>query len=384
MITTSAVKAASVLFVGNRWFPTSPGGAERYLYELMQHLVKKGDRVELCAMDLPNISADASFAFTNLASVNQSLLQRLWSSRAQFRQRTLLTPDAVSLHFALYSFPILRQLPSNVPVTFHFHGPWALESLEEGDSKLAVQLKDWLEQQVYRRCDRFIVLSKAFGVVLHESYGIPWHKIHIIPGGVDTVRFQPNLSKVEARKKLGWDRDRPILFTPRRLVQRMGLDKLLLALVQVKRVIPDVWLVIAGKGNLRETLERQVQELDLGHHVQFLGFVPDEVLPVTYQAADLTIVPSQSLEGFGLILVESLACGTPALCTPIGGMPEILAPLNRALITESPEAGAIAERLIDILKGAIPIPSRAACRTYAQQNFDWQLIAPQIKNILLA
>lgn len=384
MTTISAVKAASILFVGNRWFPTSPGGAERYLYELMQYLVKKGDRVELCATDLPTVSADASFALTNLASANQSLPQRLWASRTQFQQRTLLTPDAVNLHFALYSFPILRQLPSDVPVTFHFHGPWALESQQEGESKLAVQLKYWLEQQVYRRCDRFVVLSKAFGTILHESYGVPWHKIHIIPGGVDTVRFQPNLSKLEAREKLCWASDRPILFTPRRLVQRMGLDKLLTALVQVKQVIPDVWLAIAGKGNLREMLERQVQELDLGNHVQLLGFVPDEVLPVAYQAADLTVVPSQSLEGFGLILVESLACGTPAVCTPIGGMPDMLAPLNRALITQSPETGAIAERLIDLLSGTISTPSRTACRTYAQENFDWQLIAPQVEKVLLA
>jgi glycosyltransferase involved in cell wall biosynthesis len=182
---------------------------------------------------------------------------------------------------------------------------------------------------------------------------------------------------------MGFPIDRPILFTPRRLVQRVGIDKLLEALVLVKQQVPDVWLAIAGKGAQREVLEKQVQALGLADNVRFLGFVPDVDLPVCYQAADLTVVPSQSLEGFGLVLLESLACGTPVLSTPVGGMPEVLRPFEPNLVTENPTAKAIADRLIKYLGGDLVLPDRQSCRDYAVQNYDWKIIAPQVKAVLL-
>jgi glycosyltransferase involved in cell wall biosynthesis len=164
----------------------------------------------------------------------------------------------------------------------------------------------------------------------------------------------------------------------------MGLDKLLIALAKIKPKIPDVWLAIAGKGPLKASLEQQATELGLNDHVKFLGFLPDDQLPVAYQAADLTIMPSQSLEGFGLVLLESLACGTPALCTPVGGMPEVLEPFSPDLITDSPEEIAIAKRLEQLLTGVVSIPSREACREYASTHFDWCKIVQQVRKVLLS
>jgi glycosyltransferase involved in cell wall biosynthesis len=163
----------------------------------------------------------------------------------------------------------------------------------------------------------------------------------------------------------------------------MGLDKLLIAVAKIKPKIPDVWLAIAGKGPLRASLEQQAAELGLSDRVKFLGFLPDDQLPVAYQAADLTIMPSQSLEGFGLALVESLACGTPALCTPIGGMPEILEPFSPDLITDSPDETALAKRLEELLTKQISMPSRTACREYASTHFDWCTVAQQVRKVLL-
>lgn len=380
----TAAPPASILCVGMGWFPTAPGGLNRYVYELTQQLSLTGDSIQLCGVDLPEALARSPIQLTNLASPDHQFLQRLWEFRCNFPHHALANADAINLHFALYSFPILKCLPREIPVTFSFHGPWSLESQQEGAGRWNVQFKQWLEQRVYQRCDRFIVLSKAFGMILHQQYQVPWEKIHIIPGGVNTDRFRPTLTREAARSRLGWPLDRKILFTPRRLVQRMGLDKLLMAMAEVKRQVPEVWLAIAGKGALRSTLEQQVEELNLSQYVQFLGFVPDEQLPVAYQAADLTVVPSQSLEGFGLILVESLACGTPALCTPVGGMPEIVAPLCPDLITDSAKSNAIADRLIALLTGTLPLPSHTECWNYAQHQFDWQLIAPQVRNVLLS
>jgi glycosyltransferase involved in cell wall biosynthesis len=368
--------------IANNWFPTKPGGLDRYVYELVQTLATLDCTINLFGIGLPTGTATDSIHLTNLAPSQSSLPQRLWAAHRIF-DRSKMVSDAINIHFALYGLAALPHLPKDIPITFTFHGPWALESQQEGEKKLSIFFKQQIENRVYQRCNRFIVLSKAFGNILHEHYRIPWDKIHIIPGGVNTTHFQPNLSRDQARTQLGWPTDRPILFTPRRLVQRMGVDKLLDAMTQVKRQFPEVWLAIAGKGLQRDTLERQAQALDLQQHVKFLGFLPDEQLPIAYQAADLTVVPSQSLEGFGLILVESLACGTPALCTPIGGMPEILRPFSPELITETYHADAIAQRIIDLLNGAIALPSRQACRDYSCTRFDWNIIAPQVRQVLL-
>lgn len=378
-----AASSAYILCVGLGWFPKTPGGLDRYVYELTHHLAAAQDRVELCGVGIPEAEANSHLKLTNIASPDSSLWRRLWSTRTNFLRRRAAKPDAINLHFALYSLPVLNILPNGVPITFTFHGPWALESKQEGAGKLSFFLKYLIEQRVYHRCDQFIVLSKAFGTILNQQYQVPWSKIHVIPGGVDINRFQLNLSRQQARAQLNWPQKRIILFTPRRLVHRMGLDKLLNAIAKIKPRIPEVWLAIAGRGPLQASLQQQATELGLNNHVRFLGFLPDAQLPLAYQAADLSVMPSQSLEGFGLVLVESLACGTPALCTPVGGMPEVLEPFEPDLITGSPEETAIAERLEDLLIGKVPMPSRTACREYAVTHFDWGKITPQVRKVLL-
>ncbi len=379
------ISSAYILSLGVGWFPKTPGGLERYIYELTKQLAANEDKVELCGVGLPEAEPNLPIKLTNLASPDTAIWQRLWSIRNNFKKTRVGTPDAINLHFALYSSPILDLLPKEVPITFNFHGPWASESQEEGVNKITAFLKHWvIEKRVYDRCDRFIVLSKAFGNILHQEYLVPGEKINIIPGGVDITQFQANLSRQSCRAKLGWPLDRPVVFTSRRLVNRVGLDKLLVAIATIKPRIPDVWLAIAGRGPLEAALKQQATELGLNDHVKFLGFLPDEQLPLAYQAADLSVMPSQSFEGFGLAVVESLACGTPVLCTPVGGMPEILEPFSPNLITSSIEASAIAEKLEEVLLGKVPIPSREDCRQYAVTNYDWNKIAQQVRSILLA
>jgi glycosyltransferase involved in cell wall biosynthesis len=389
MTKTQELASASILTLGTGWFPKTPGGLERYIYELTQKLAINKDRIELCGVGLPdakNTPIQSNIQLNNLASPDSQIWKRLWSIRTNFQKTRLYQPDAINLHFALYSFPILDLLPKEVPITFNFHGPWASESKEEEvNKKLSIWMKKQLiEKNTYNRCDRFIVLSQAFGNILHQQYQVPWHKIHIIPGGVDINHFQYNLSRLTARKQLGWPTDRPILFTSRRLVYRMGIDKLLQALAIIKPTIPDIWLAIAGRGHIQNLLQQQVIELGLENNVKFLGFLPDEQLPIAYQAANLTVMPSQSFEGFGLAIVESLACGTPVLCTPVGGMPEILQGFAPDLITDSITVDSIADKLEQAMLRKIILPSREECRNYAVKNYDWNHIFQQVRQVILA
>lgn len=382
---SSVVAPASILCLGTGWFPKTPGGLERYIYELTRRWAANQDKVELCGVGIPEATEDFSIELNNLASPDSSIWKRLWSIRQNFRQTRDGKPDAINLHFALYSFPILDILPKGVPITFNFHGPWASESKQEVmHRKLSNFFKYWLiERKTYHSCDRFIVLSKAFGNVLHQEYEIPWEKINIIPGGVDTNKFEAIFSKNEACSQLNWPQGRQIIFTSRRLVHRVGIDKLLNALALIKPKMPDIWLAIAGRGPLEAELKQQVEELELHDRVKFLGFLPDEQLPIAYQAADISIMPSQSFEGFGLAILESLSCGTPVICTPVGGMPEILEPFSPELITSSIDAKAIAEKLEQVLLNKVSVPSKEDCRQYASVNFNWDKIASEVRSVIL-
>ncbi|MEA5617170.1 glycosyltransferase family 4 protein [Cronbergia sp. UHCC 0137] len=377
---------ASILTLGTGWFPKTPGGLERYIYELTHKLVDTQDQVELCGVGLPETPENTPVKLTNLANPDSPIWQRLSSIRTNFQKTRVSRPDAINLHFALYSFPILDLLPKDVPITFNFHGPWAWESKQEAvNKKLSILIKKYLvEKNTYQKCDRFIVLSQAFGKILHQDYQIPWSKIHIIPGGVDINRFQTNLSPQAARIQLDWPTNRPILFTSRRLVHRMGIDKLLQALAIIKQTIPDIWLAIAGRGHIQTMLQQQAIELGLENNIKFLGFLPDEQLPVAYQAADLTVMPSQSFEGFGLAVIESLACGTPVVCTPVGGMPEILQNFSPDLITDSISVESIAEKIEQAILQKIALPTREECRNYTVKNYDWTNISQQVRQVLLS
>ena len=112
--------------------------------------------------------------------------------------------------------------------------------------------------------------------------------------------------------------------------------------------------------------------------------MPENDLPVAYQAADLTVMPSQSFEGFGLAILESLACGTPVLCTPVGGMPEILQGFSPDLITETITVESIANKLSQVMLEKLPLPSREECRNYTIQNYNWTNISQQVRQVLLA
>jgi len=147
--------AANILCVGIGWFPKTPGGLDRYMYELTHQLAASQDRVELCGVGLPETEPNSIVKLTNLAEPEHRLWKRLWLIRSNFLLQKSAKPDAINLHFALYSLPLLQVLPRGVPVTFSFHGLWALESKQEGAGKLSVFLKHWIEEIVYRRLNQY-------------------------------------------------------------------------------------------------------------------------------------------------------------------------------------------------------------------------------------
>lgn len=369
-----------VFQVGAGWLPERKGGIESVFFQLWSRLGEQGIAQRGLVSGTGAAERDTDGRLCSFPLAGRSMVQRTTRIRAlagrSFAERR---PDVVASHFALHTLPFLDRL-RGVPLVTHFHGPWALESRVEGASRPAVAAKKLIETLVYRRSARFIVASEAFKQVLLNGYRVPDEVIRVIPLGVDCDRLDPDLSREEARRRLGWHADRPTLFTVRRLVRRMGLDRLLTAWDGIRRgpAGRDAVLHIGGTGPERDALQRQVAELGLGSSVFLDGFIAEDALPVAFRAADLTLVPTAALEGFGLVAAESLAAGTPVLVTPVGGLPEVVSGLSAAMVLGGTDAGSIAAGIEGVLREPSLMPSAGECRAHARRAFGWDSIAPRI------
>jgi glycosyltransferase involved in cell wall biosynthesis len=143
----------------------------------------------------------------------------------------------------------------------------------------------------------------------------------------------------------------------------------------VVAAVPDVLLCIAGQGPLTRSLQAQAERLGLMRNIRFLGFVADEALPHLFYAADINVVPTIALEGFGLVAAEAMATGTPSMVTPVGGLPEVVGGLSQNLIFSGTKATDLAEGLIGVLTGALKLPGRKECREYIEDRFTSRLMA---------
>lgn len=360
------------------------GGVGRVFAELCRCLPAEGVRFAGAVAEPDDVHVLSDGRVQLFASATTDMKTRLRNGR-----RTLLElietekADILASHFALYAAPVLDKLSGRRGYAFvnHFHGPWAAESVEAGAAARAALVKKYIERFVYQRADRVVVLSRAFARVAVEQYRISEDRIRIVPGSVDTERFNMRQTRQEARRYLGLPLDRPLLLSVRRLVRRMGLYSLIESMREISRAIPDAQLLIAGTGPLQESLKTAVAEFALQGKVHLLGFVPDEQLPLLYRAADLNVVPSQALEGFGLVAVEALAAGTPSVVTPVGGLPEIITGLSPSLVFSSAASTAIAPRIVELLNGSIKLPTQKQCRDFVLQNYTSELMAKRTATV---
>lgn len=180
-------------------------------------------------------------------------------------------------------------------------------------------------------CNRFlsrrqdaVVANCTAGARQLEKNGIPRRYIHLIYNAVDPALWQEPASTL--RQEIGVGEDVFLFFFAARLVEGKGHVFLLESAARLKeRGDRPFRLVLAGEGPLRPALEKKTRELGIEDNVVFLGFRSD--MSNLYHGVDLTVCPSES-ETLSLLLLESLACGTPALATRVGGIPDILDPAH--------------------------------------------------------
>jgi glycosyltransferase involved in cell wall biosynthesis len=375
-----SIVGETFIHLGLGWIGDRGGGLERYQDGICRAHALMNHRVEAWVQSRIPIEPEVGYSVRAYASPTQSRGEKLSKLQALANEYFTKPDFAFVSHHASVSSSLVGKL-RGIPHIVHFQGPWADEAAVEGAPRWKTWLQRRAERKAYRSADRIITLSEAFAKLIVDRYGIEPSRVRVVPGGIDTLMADPGLSRREAREKLGWPTDRPILLSVRRLVRRVGIDKLIEAAKELTRPHPDLLVLVGGTGPLRDEFETRIKELGLENHVKLLGFVPDGDLPIAYAAADCSIVPTQELEGFGLVTIESMAAGTPSVVTPVGSLPEIAGPLDSNLVLPGRTKNDIVAGVKEILSGGVTLPDATTCRRYVRDHYDWRVIAPRVLEV---
>lgn len=230
-----------------------------------------------------------------------------------------------------------------------------------------------------RRADAIVADSHHTARDLREQWQVPEERIHVVQGAVDHEQFRPVTDEqalCEVRERYGIGAG-PYILTLSRLEPRKNHVRLIEAFAEARAVgrLPHRLVIAGGKGWLYEEIYARVEELHLEEHVRFTGFVADADLPALFSGAEFFAYPSL-YEGFGLPIVEALACGTPVLTGDNSCLPE--AGGSGAIYVNSQDESDIAD---GILRLATDRTLRARLRAAGLQHaatFTWERSARQL------
>lgn len=291
------------------------------------------------------------------------------------------TIDLLVLNQPLCASGIAKSpLSEGVPKVYWFISPWAAEwKASNPESHFVSRIfnmsfRNRMEDLALQGSDAVFVESEFIRRELKAHHRkIPDRKVTLIPGAVDLEHFRPDGSAEQNRARFGIGPG-PVALTVRRLIERMGIDLLIRAAAEV----PGLQVVVGGDGPLRAELEALAVSLKVP--AKFLGYVKDEDLPALYRAADLFVLPTRALEGFGLVAIEAMACGTPAMGTPVGAIPEVLGPLKLLFDDATPQAiaGGI-RRFLAERDGSLG----ARCRAHVAAHYDWRKVIERVEAVFV-
>jgi teichuronic acid biosynthesis glycosyltransferase TuaC len=215
-----------------------------------------------------------------------------------------------------------------------------------------------------------VTVSKALKEAEIEL-GLEGDRVEVITNGIDDDRFKP-LAKDDARSLLGVPRDAQIVVSVASLLPAKGLQYLIPAIGRLQPDFKDLRLYIIGEGVFRSKLETLVRTLRLDHKVFLVGSKSNDDLRLWFSASDTTCLPS-SREGSPNVILESLACGTPVVATPVGGIPEIIV---------SEELGILTEQSVPALAASIDIALRKSWNreliSRQGRYRTWKVVAAEI------
>jgi glycosyltransferase involved in cell wall biosynthesis len=318
------------------------GGIGRYARELIQALVVAAPQYSFtlfsarppAVQPVPNSLPVAPNVIHRPAPFAEHWLYRLW-----YRARAPLPVQVFTGPIDLFHSPdfVLPPVSGRIPTLLTVHDLSFLHYPETFPATLINYLNRSVPPSV-RRATHILADSVSTMKDLQSQWNVDSGRITVLYSGV-SEHFRPvtdrvRLAAIRARYNLG---EGPFVLTVGTVQPRKNYEMLVRAFAPVAQQQPHNLLIAGGRGWLSDGLVAEIERLDLANHVRLIGFVDDADLPGLYSLADLFVFPSL-YEGFGLPLLEAMACGTPVISSDASSLPEVA----RGGRT-SPESGAEGE-----------------------------------------
>ncbi len=250
-----------------------------------------------------------------------------------------------------------------------------------------------IEAELVKHADHIMVSNHREKVQMVWTYGVPPAKVSVIPCGVDPFLFSPRNS-AQAKAHLGLPDKRYILFVGR-IDPVKGIDTLLRAMKLVKgtrNALQDVHLLIIG-GDLDHAeaatdseinkLKRLTGTLGIKDMVTFLGAQRQDQLPYFYAAADMCILPSR-YESFGMVALESMACGTPVIASKVGGLASFIQNEMSGLLIPEGDEVSLAEKILLLLSDTSCKDTLGREARNRALEFSWPVVTRQVLSLYKA
>lgn len=375
----------NILVISDKLYPDEYGGSCTVAYKLIEQW-QKNNSVDVFTCKKTKTSNDNLFnnkVYRDFVKSNPIFSAKCLRKILEENDYDVIVTHSVFAWFIYYLATLFKDKYCNNNVYNVFHGPWHKEAILKYSGNNSNLKKFFIPKFMYKleklyckKNNNFIFLSKY----MQNELALIDNKIknkncYFIPGGVDLQEYKRKYKKEEAKSLLDIEKNKCVLFTLRRLDKRMGIDNLIEAICLMnKEERKDFVLIIGGKGNYRKVLEEKANPIK--NNVIFAGFIADEEINKYFCAADLFVVPTLDLEGFGLVNLESLAMGVPVVATPQGGMIELAKCFENFKLAD--------ENSIEGLKKVILKYSEVYKNKVIRENlvtYDWHFIAEKYLEI---
>ena len=357
------------------------GGIGRYVRELVTALARLDQTTEYRLFVAGARRDDLPPTPGNNFHWHPARFSPIWFARVWHRARVPLSVEAFTGRVDLFHATDFV-LPPTLPGTKTLLTVHDLSFVRVPETA-SPSLKAYLDKVVPRSiasADHVLADSQATKDDLIALYGVAEGKVTVLLSGVD-ARFRrvndPGMLRALREKyRLG---ERPYIFSVGTVQPRKNYARLIRALAALRAEGRDIGLVIAGgRGWLDDPIYSAIRGNGLAQYVQLIGFAHDEDLPGLYSGAAAFAFPSL-YEGFGLPILESMACGTPVGTANVSSLPEVAG--NDALMIDPTDVDALTDALRRVLDDETLRRRLIAGGLERAREFTWDRAAQNLKNI---
>jgi phosphatidylinositol alpha-mannosyltransferase len=361
-----------ILFVSDIFYPHTGGIPEHILY-LYRTLRQMGHDAKILAPSYGNNSPWVDDTIIRLGRAikipkNRSFAVLTFGLSIPWKLRRFLEKenfDVIHLHGSVApTLPYLALKYSKAKNFITFHSAH--------EKSYGYVLWEPVLEQYFRKLDGLIAVSTVARDSVSKYFP---GEYRIIPNGIDTERFYPQVKPIEALA--GYS---PKILFVGRFEPRKGLKYLLQAFPMILRDVPTAKLVVVGQGFLERYYRHYVEEHIKGS-VLFVGHVTPEDLPRYYVSCDIYCSPATGAESFGIVLLEAMAAQTPIVCSDIPGYRTLMEDGKEGLFFKACDPRALAVRIVSLLKDQKLRTEMGVNGRKKAMRYDWKKVTKQVLDV---